>query len=142
MTELPSESESESDTTVRTSHAPHLMLFVALGLLMISGKVRTGFGVDSQDSLPEACNAIDPSSAPWWELSVLPGIGETLARRIVDYRNTASQDSQEDGAVVAFDRVGDLQEVRGIGPKKLLRAGPYLKFADPPLTTTPKTPRE
>jgi competence protein ComEA len=60
---------------------------------------------------------IDPNRAPWPELVQLPGIGETLARRIVKSR-------ESDGPFLNHD---DLERVRGIGPKKLDSARPYLR---------------
>jgi len=48
---------------------------------------------------------IDINRAQAWLLEALPGIGETLAQRIVDYRNQSGP----------FDRVEDLMKVAGIG---------------------------
>jgi competence protein ComEA len=52
---------------------------------------------------------VDINQAEWPELAQLPGIGETLARRIVESR-------QADGPFLKHD---DLQRVQGIGPKTL-----------------------
>ena len=51
---------------------------------------------------------IDINRAQAWLLEALPGIGPTLAQRIVDYRD-------QNGP---FDRVEDLMEVDGIGQAK------------------------
>ncbi len=59
---------------------------------------------------------IDINEADWPEFALLPGIGETLARRIVDSR-------EKGGAFLDHD---DLRRVRGIGPKTLEAAQPYL----------------
>ncbi|MED5449068.1 MAG: helix-hairpin-helix domain-containing protein [Planctomycetota bacterium] len=59
---------------------------------------------------------LDLNSANWAELSQLEGIGETLARRIV-------ADREQNGR---FTRVEDLQRVRGIGPRTVLRLKPWL----------------
>jgi competence protein ComEA len=60
---------------------------------------------------------VDLNEADWPELVQLPGIGETLARRIVESRN-------RDGRFLDNE---DLQRVRGIGPKTLDRIRPYLR---------------
>ena len=60
---------------------------------------------------------IDLNRAGWPELAQLPGIGETLARRIVESR-------ESHGPFVNHD---ELDLVRGIGPKKLDAARPYLR---------------
>lgn len=59
---------------------------------------------------------VDLNEADWPELVQLPGIGETLARRIVESR-------QRNGRF--FDHE-DLTRVRGIGPRTLDRVRPYL----------------
>lgn len=59
---------------------------------------------------------VDVNSAGWPELAQLPGIGETLSRRIVASR-------EEEGP---FRRAEDLTRVHGLGPKKLEAMRPYL----------------
>ncbi|MCP5000541.1 MAG: helix-hairpin-helix domain-containing protein [Hyphomicrobiales bacterium] len=59
---------------------------------------------------------VDINKASWPELAQLPRIGETLARRIVESRET-------DGPFRDHD---DVQRVRGIGPKTLEGIRPYL----------------
>jgi competence protein ComEA len=59
---------------------------------------------------------VDVNRADWPELAQLPGVGETLARRIVESR-------AEHGPYNAID---DLRRVKGLGPKTLAGIGPYL----------------
>jgi competence protein ComEA len=59
---------------------------------------------------------VDVNRADWTELSLLPGVGETLARRIVQSRET-------DGP---FRRHEDLRRVKGIGARTLESLEPYL----------------
>ncbi len=60
---------------------------------------------------------IDPNLATFEELKKLPGIGDTLAKRIVDKR----QD-------MLFRDENDLQKVSGIGKKTASKIAPFLKF--------------
>jgi competence protein ComEA len=60
---------------------------------------------------------VDINLADWPELSALPNIGETLARRIVESRDAEGP----------FADVDDLQRVRGIGPRTLEQLRPYLR---------------
>jgi competence protein ComEA len=59
---------------------------------------------------------VDVNTADWPEFSVLPGIGETLAKRIVESR-------KQDGP---FADLEDLERVQGIGPRTLERLRPHL----------------
>lgn len=62
-------------------------------------------------------NSINPNTAPKELLMELPGIGEKLSERIIQYRNTSKFNSPE-----------DLINVNGIGKKKLEKISPYLIF--------------
>jgi len=70
---------------------------------------------EQDESLPYQFQ-VDLNSASWQELVLLPGIGETLAMRIIESRQT-------DGP---FVNRADLLRVRGIGPATLDRLCPYL----------------
>ena len=59
---------------------------------------------------------IDVNAADWPELCLMPGVGEQLAKRIVDYR-------EQNGP---FRELNDLRKVRGIGPLTLEGMQPYL----------------
>jgi competence protein ComEA len=64
---------------------------------------------------------VDINTAEWVELQELPGIGDTLAQRIVESR-------QQDGPFLDHD---DLRRVRGIGRAKLEQIRPYLQPMPP-----------
>jgi len=59
---------------------------------------------------------VDLNTAEAAELRLLPGVGETLAERIISSRD-------EDGP---FRSTDDLRRVRGIGPRTFERIKPYL----------------
>jgi len=59
---------------------------------------------------------VDLNRADWPELALLPGVGETLARRIVDSRQSAGP----------FLDHRDLLRVPGVGPVTLEAIQPYL----------------
>ncbi len=61
---------------------------------------------------------INLNSAPAESLIMLPHVGPVIAERIIKYRNQ----------VAGFDSVGQLIEVRGIGPKRLSSLRRYLKI--------------
>ena len=63
---------------------------------------------------------VDLNRAETWLLRVLPGIGETLAQRIVDYRN-------QNGP---FRNIHELIEVEGIGPATYERIEHLITVAD------------
>lgn len=65
---------------------------------------------------------LDVNEADWPEWSLLPNIGETLARRIVDFRDRRGPFRQHD----------ELLQVKGIGPRTLESIRPYLLPVGPP----------
>src|SRR4051812_16335427 len=94
-----------------------LVAFFALTGFWIYQGGWSGQLVDiEQQSPPSVEFVIDINTADWPEFAQLPGIGETLARRIIDSR-------QKDGP---FSRPEDLRRVRGIGPKTLEKIRPFL----------------
>jgi competence protein ComEA len=60
---------------------------------------------------------VDLNSAKVPDLLLLPDVGESLARRIVEHRDANGP----------FRDHNDLLRVRGIGPKTLERISPYLR---------------
>ena len=73
--------------------------------------------IEVQRAEPQTASfQVDVNTADWPELVQLPGIGETLAQRIVESRE----------ATGPYLDHNDLQRVRGIGPKTLDRLRPYL----------------
>lgn len=64
-------------------------------------------------------NAIDLNLSTAQELEALPGIGPTLAKRIIDHRMQ----------VGAFQSIQALEQVKGIGKKKLQALRPLLKIS-------------
>lgn len=64
---------------------------------------------------------LDVNQADWPEWTLLPRIGETLARRIVESRNKEGP----------FKSPDDLRRVSGIGPKTLANIRPYLLPIEP-----------
>ena len=87
------------------------------GLLMLFARDRaqireegivTGTPVAQEEILPDL-SALDLNAATAEELTQLPGIGEELARRIVEFRESSGP----------FESVEQLMEVSGIGEGKL-----------------------
>ena len=74
------------------------------------------------DRATAALRPIDVNLAGAEELALLPGVGPSLARAIVEDR----------GARGPFGSLRDLDRVKGVGPGILARIGPYLRFPDAP----------
>ncbi len=68
-------------------------------------------------SAAEENDPIDLNQATVRELIQLPGVGEVIAKRIVDFR-------EEHGP---FKRVEDLMKIKGIGEKSLEKIRPYIR---------------
>lgn len=93
------------------------------GLLTVSYRDRTTVTVTVEHALPPEeveVTLVDLNTAEAEELATLPGIGEGLAKRIVDYRT-------EHGP---FEGPEGLLEVSGIGEKKLEELRDYITVSD------------
>jgi len=93
---------------------------VAIAAIVASWVYRGGLRgrmIDIETAAPvQVTFQIDINSADWPEWTLLPGIGETMAKRIV-------QDRSERGL---FRDHADLRRVSGIGPRTFERMRPYL----------------
>ncbi len=63
-------------------------------------------------------NLVNPNTANASELDSLPGIGPTLAARIIDYRNSNG----------SFSSIADLAKVAGIGPNLISKIKALVTF--------------
>jgi len=84
----------------------------------------------AKDAVPPALSTVNPNTAPWWELTVLPRIGESTGRAIVAYREKKLHHTAQDPRQRAFHRPADLDDVPRIGIKTIERIAPSLRFED------------
>ena len=117
------------------------LLCVALGVRYACNPV---YVADPQPQRPpryhDLADKVDPNTADWQTLAVLPAIGEKRAKEIVAYRE---RKQAGDPNAIVFDAPGDLLYVRGIGPSLVEAMKPYLTFPPPnPATTTSPTTRQ
>ncbi|MCH7813405.1 MAG: helix-hairpin-helix domain-containing protein [Planctomycetes bacterium] len=128
-----------ADTEVRSTG----LLLAVLALLMVYSLARTATsdrpapGAATEPVDAATTLRIDPNRAGWWELTVIPGVGEVTAQRIVDHRRAWREDLEpatgDLSSDAAFHVLDDLQRVKGIGPKTAARMAPYLTFAQEPV---------
>ena len=129
MTRNPSDA-SDAPTDGTGFGGPCLKLLVLLWPNMLIASFGSLRSADAPAAPRSIRSSVNPNVASWWELTVLPRIGEGTARRIVQYRESVTQGSSADGVLPAFNRACDLEEVRGIGPKTVQRIARYLRFDD------------
>jgi competence protein ComEA len=92
---------------------------VALGLaLAVSLAMSAGVAVAAAKAAPAAKVNINTATAQ--QLAELPGVGERLAARIVEYR-------QKSGP---FKSPQELMNVQGVGEKNFARIQPHLTVGD------------
>lgn len=72
---------------------------------------------------------LDLNQADRVELMQLPGVGETIADRIVEYRD-------ENGP---FESIDDLRHVKGVGPVVLAQIRPHVTLDGQPVEESPST---
>lgn len=97
---------------------------VAVDSLIVQSNSLPSDSTDPSASSPPSPSADDPinlNTASVEVLQALPGIGPSLSERIDAYRSTQRP----------FQRVEELQRVRGIGAKTLARLRPLVYVAPP-----------
>jgi hypothetical protein len=84
------------------------------------------------DRAMELTGRVDPNTADAATLAALPGIGRSVAARIVEYRDDWNKARS---GTRAFQFIDDLKNVKGIGDATARALEPYLVFAaDRPAT--------
>ncbi|MGH0036102.1 MAG: ComEA family DNA-binding protein [Myxococcota bacterium] len=96
---------------------------VALGLSVLTGSTAVLAAPDTGKS-GAAVTVVNVNAASVDELQVLPGIGESRARAIVERRRTKG----------AFESVEQLAEIRGIGSAMVERLRPLVTLRGPTRT--------
>ena len=108
---------------LRRADQATVAVLLALGLAFLGWKWIAWGGLQGQlieiDREPplKALFIVDINQADWPELAQVPGVGETLARRIVERRETLGPYADNQ----------DLLEIQGIGPRTLDRMRPFLR---------------
>ncbi|MCL4204398.1 MAG: ComEA family DNA-binding protein [Pirellulaceae bacterium] len=116
------ETRTQSGSLLSRMDQAAIAVILAVSLVVIVSSAWTrgfhrGGVIDIDQSEPwEIKFQVDINTADWPELSLLPNVGEVLARRIVESR-------QQHGPFAHHD---DLLRVSGIGPKTLAGIRPYL----------------
>ena len=84
--------------------------YITLGNITDNGSTETTENIQNNTGL-------DLNTATLEQLMLLPGIGESLGQRIIDYR------AEHNG----FSSVDELKQVSGIGEKKFADIKPYVR---------------
>ena len=94
-----------------------LCCLLAVGIAFVQqGGLRGRLVEIEHTNLNRITFQLDVNKAAWPELTQLPNVGETLARRIVRHRDRHGH----------FSTVHDLERVEGIGPKTMAQIQPFL----------------
>ena len=104
--------------------AKSLALFGLLTVLILLSEWRSASAVRGSLDSASVRRGVDPNTAPWWELTALPEIGESTARQVIAYR-----EAHADRAPI-FRQPPDLEPVPDIGPKTIQRIAPHLRFEE------------
>jgi len=83
-------------------------------------------GASTQERPEGAPFQVNVNEADWAVLCLVPGLGETLSKRIVAYREAKRRTTPVDGAEWPIDSLDELLKVDGIGRIKLREMKPFL----------------
>jgi hypothetical protein len=103
------------------------LVTLTIGLVRVISPANLG---RNHLDIPAVQCGIDPNTARWYELAQLPGVGESLSKKIVDYRDT-KRSASTNSDPRAFRSANDLLSVSGIGPRTLARISQFLIFPPP-----------
>jgi competence protein ComEA len=100
------------------NHATHVVRASALALLVAAGLALAAPG-RAADEATELTGVVNVNTATVEELQLLPGIGESRARALIEARKQLG----------GFKSVEQLVEVKGIGPAALERLRPFVSVS-------------
>src|SRR5579883_2881961 len=109
---IPGPSPTPPATPWPVSAQTALILILVAGIFFLLGRLSQQ-RPEAATVAPERA-ALDLNRATHAELRLLPGVGDSLAERIVDHRRQHG----------SFRKVDDLRQVSGVGPKTLDRLRP------------------
>ncbi|MDR1385221.1 MAG: helix-hairpin-helix domain-containing protein [Planctomycetaceae bacterium] len=93
-----------------------LLLFLFIAAMWLGRFVTGATNSVEQTSPRELKYRVNLNEASEMELRQIPGVGETLAERIIEYREQKTP----------FESTADFLKIQGIGKKKYLDAEPFI----------------
>ena len=124
---------------VWTAHQRAVLASIVLALVVFLMIIASGRPLHIDDPQPvmgarsrELATKVDPNEADWPTLAALPSIGEKRAKDIIAYRD---EFTRKNSGRRAFEKIEDLDNVKGIGESTAEALRPYLII--PPRTTEP-----
>lgn len=114
----------------RSQQAAVTLLAAALLALCVVGLVRNGS--ETPVAADPAALVANVNTADWPVLSLVPGLGRALGRRIVAYRQAHGP----------FRSIDDLVAVSGIGAIRIEQIRPFVTVGDAPWAPTPDAGEE
>ena len=96
------------------------LIFFGIGLDFVKKKTNRNSIINYEEIEDRLFNKADINKATFSELRTIPGLGEDLAQRIVDYRKQYG----------GFENVEELKNVRGIKEKKLEQVKKYITITN------------
>ena len=110
-------------TMVKVTTTRRILATALVAALLLAVPVSTWAGAQSQGKAAStrkgATGPVNVNTASASELTAVPGIGKTLAQRIVEFREKHGP----------FRRLEDLMRVKGIGEKSFEKIRPYVKVS-------------
>ncbi len=98
----------------------HSFAVVVMGCLSLVALPAEAAGKSKKAPKTHVVGTVNLNTASAQQLDLLPGIGESAAKRIVEYRSKTP-----------FTRVEELVKVKGFGKKRFEKLKPFLAVAGP-----------